>query len=319
MNHLEDATMDKGFITDLPVLTLIEINGADAIEFLHGQFTSDVAGLASGKAALSAWCDPKGRTIATFILARLDDRFWLLMPESLSAAFMRRLQMYVLRADVNIVDLGQQSAMIGIVDASLNKVAALHPGLEINQDQTVIQHEEYTFISCLTGILIVIANPTKTQEPWRAYQAHLPHAGRLEWELANIRKGLPWLGEQTSGLFLPQELNLDALDALAHDKGCYPGQEIIARLRFRGQVKRRLCYVSTDNRTILQPGARLAATGGEKNIGTVVNSALDAKQELLIVLDRSLMEAGQFVGRLIDGELPDWPINVEYEINSGCL
>ena len=219
--------------------TTIKIDGADAADFLHGQFTTDVTGLASGRAGLSAWCDPKGRVIATFILARLNGTFWLLLPEILKDTFLKRLKMYVLRANVNIADASTETGNI--------------PELP----------------------------------------AYIPAMDGCDWQATFIRQGIPWVSPATSGRFLPQELNLDQLDALSYTKGCYPGQEIIARLRYRGEVKRRLCHATTDNNTLLQPASALVPEGEERNIGTVVNSAITGKgQELLVVLERGYIETG---------------------------
>ena len=235
-------------------LTPIKLEGADAAGFLHGQFTTDVTGLASGRAGLSAWCDPKGRVIATFILARLNGTFWLLLPEILKDTFLKRLKMYVLRADVVIVD------------AAAEDIPQL-PDLPVTD-------------------------------------------GDLS-ETALITQGIPLLHPETGGRFLPQELNLDKLDAVSYTKGCYPGQEIIARLRYRGEVKRRLCHARTGNNTLLQPGSALAPEGEERNIGTVINSANTGKdQELLVVLERQFIEAG----RVVAACAPDRPIQVRGDL-----
>jgi len=234
-------------------LAPLRITGADAAGFLHGQFTTDVTGLASGQTGFSAWCDPKGRVLATFILARLEETFWLLLPQTLKETFMTRMKMYVMRADVNIVDAGAAEEII--------------PELP-------------TYVAPMDD---------------------------CDWETTFIRHGIPWITPATSGRFLPQELKLDHLDALSYTKGCYPGQEIIARLRFRGQVKRSLCHAVTDNSTLLAPGAGLAPRGEEKNIGAVVNSAItDKGQELLIVLERPFIESGKVVAR----DIPDCPLHV---------
>ena len=220
-------------------LSPISIQGADAAVFLHGQFTTDVTSLASGSAGLSAWCDPKGRVIATFILAQQDETFLLLVPGDITEIFIKRLKMFVLRADVVIDEPAQEDAA---------KWLPL-PGIE-------------------------------GDDP----------------EAALISQGIPLLHPDTSGRFLPQELNLDKLDAISFTKGCYPGQEIIARLRYRGAVKRRLCHAITDNSALLAPGTGLLPEGEERNIGTVINSVFtDKGQELLIVLELPFIEAGQVV------------------------
>lgn len=235
-------------------LTPIKIEGADAAGFLHGQFTTDVTGLASGQAGLSAWCDPKGRVIATFILARLNGTFWLLLPEILKDTFLKRLKMYVLRANVVIVD------------AAPEDIPQL-PDLPVTD-------------------------------------------GDLS-ETALIRQGIPLLHPETGGRFLPQELNLDKLGTVSYTKGCYPGQEIIARLRYRGEVKRRLCHARTGNNTLLQPGSALVPEGEERNIGTVINSANTGKdQELLVVLERQFIEAG----RVVAACAPDQTIQVRGDL-----
>ncbi len=220
-------------------LTALKLAGADAATFLHGQFTTDVTGLADGQVGLSAWCDPKGRALFTFILARRDEAFLLLLPADMREAFSKRLSMYRLRADV----------LIAAADAE-----AIPP--------------------------IPYLSATDATSP----------AATL------IRQGIPLLHPPTSGRFLPQELNLDDLHALSFSKGCYPGQEIIARLRYRGAVKRRLYRAGTNNNTLLQPGAALLSSGEDKQVGAVINSAItDQGQELLIVLERPYIEAGQII------------------------
>ena len=229
-------------------LTPVKIEGADAAAFLHGQFTTDVTGLAPDRACISAWCDAKGRTTATFFLARQDETFLLLVPDDIKEIFVKRLKMFVLRANVAIADAGEED---------------------------VLQFPQ------------------------------LPETDGDVSETALIRQGIPLLHPGTSGRFLPQELNLDRLDAVSFTKGCYPGQEIIARLRYRGAVKRRLCHAITDNSTLLAPGAGLVLRGEERNIGTVINSVItEDGQELLVVMECLLIDAGCVVAE----NFPELPI-----------
>ena len=152
-------------------------------------------------------------------------------------------------------------------------------------------------------VVIVLAEAEKNSE----LPASLSGLDSDAWETALIRQGIPMLYPATSGRFPPQELNLDHLDAVSFTKGCYPGQEIIARLRYRGEVKRRLCHATTDNKTLLQPGAALVPEGEERNIGTVVNSAItDKAQELLIVLERPFIESERVVAK----DFLHYPVNV---------
>ena len=274
-------------------LAPIRIDGADATGFLHGQFTTDVAGLASGQAGLSAWCDPKGRVIATFVLARLDETFWLLLPKALKEAFIKRLKMFVLRADVHIVDTSSTQPLQYFTGLLMKDAQSLLPGLATISSQSALRHNDYTLITYPADIAIILADRRKTSLLRRAHETYFIDQEVRFLEKAFIRCGIAWLDAETSGRFLPQELNLDELDAVSFTKGCYPGQEIIARLRYRGAVKRRLCHATTDNKTHLEPGSALVAGGAERNIGAVVNSVTSGKsQELLIVLERPFIESG---------------------------
>ena len=286
-------------------LTAIRIDGTDSAAFLHGQFTTDVTDLASGEATISAWCDAKGRVIASFILARLEETFWLLLPVNLKDAFTKRLKMYVLRADVNIVDTSSAPPLQYVTGVLAKDAQSLIPGLAAITPGSALRHGGYTLIICLADIAILLADRRKTSLLRRAYETYFIDQEIRFLEKAFIRHGIAWLDAETSGRFLPQELNLDCLDALSFTKGCYPGQEIIARLRYRGAVKRRLCHATTANRTCLQPGAALLPEGEGRNVGTVINSVItDRIQKSLVVLERPLIEAGSVV---VEG-FPDRPV-----------
>lgn len=273
---------ERLFIPSLPSLALIEASGADAPEFLHGQFTNDVLGLEDGKATLSAWCNPKGRVIATFLLCRSGNRYWLALPQALKAAFLRRLKLYVLRASVNIAVADEGLTLAGMIGAPAGQSRAagvfpvVPPAAGLNDD-----------------LAIVIAAPGTLRE----LQTDL-EGNEQDWDAANVRRGIPWLEEQTRERFLPQELNLEALGALSYDKGCYPGQEIIARLRYRGEVKRLLRRATAAGALALapRPGAALTLPGETKTVGAVISVAPGPEaSELLVVLERAFIKPGQIL------------------------
>lgn len=272
---------ERLFIPSLPSLALIEVSGADAPEFLHGQFTNEVLGLDDGKATLSAWCNPKGRVIATFLLCRSGDRYWLALPQALETLFLRRLKLYVLRASVNIAmaDEGLTLAgMIGAPAAAQGRAAEVFPVVSP--------------AAGLPDLAPVIAGPRGGLRELRTG----PEGNEQAWDAANIRRGVPWLGEQTSERFLPQELNLDALGALSYDKGCYPGQEIIARLRYRGEIKRLLRRATAEGPLAPRPGAALTLPGETKTIGAVISAVSDPEgSELLAVVERPFIKPGQIL------------------------
>ena len=268
--------MKQRFIPSLPSLTLLEVSGADAPEFLHGQFTNDVLGLEDGKATLSAWCNPKGRVIATFLLCRSGDRYWLALPQALQSAFLRRLKMYVLRAPVNIAMADQGLSLGGMIGAPAGRAPGVFPVVSP--------------AARLNDLAIVIAAPETLRELRNG-----PVGNEQAWDAANVSRGVPWLrGEQISERFLPQELNLEALGALSYDKGCYPGQEIIARLRYRGEIKRLLRRATAEGALAPRPGAALTLPGETKTIGAVISAVSGPEgSELLAVLERPFIKPGQ--------------------------
>ena len=288
---------ERLFIPSLPSLALIEASGADAPEFLHGQFTNDVLGLEDGKATLSAWCNPKGRVIATFLLCRSGNRYWLALPQALKAAFLRRLKLYVLRASVNIAVADEGLALAGMIGAPADQSRAagvfpvVPPAAGLNND-----------------LAIVIAAPETLRESQTGLEGN-----EQDWDTANVRRGIPWLEEQTRERFLPQELNLEALGALSYDKGCYPGQEIIARLRYRGEVKRLLRHATAAGALALapRPGTALTLPGETKTIGAVISVAPGPEaSELLVVLERAFIKPGQILA-CADGPSADIRVSEE--------
>ena len=288
-------------------LAPIKVEGTDATGFLHGQFTTDVTGLSSGQAVLSAWCDPKGRVIATFVLARLDDTFWLLLPGTLKEAFMKRLKMYVLRADVNIVDTSGTQPLQHFISLPMKDTGSLLPGLTTISSQSALRHDDYILIKYPADTALILADEKKISLLRRAYETCFPEQKMRFLNKTFIHRGIAWLDAKTSGRFLPQELNLDHLDAVSFTKGCYPGQEIIARLRYRGEVKWRLCYATTEKKIRLEPGALLTPNGEERTIGTVVNSVISSKgQELLVVLKKEYVAFDRIVAK----DVPDWPLSL---------
>ena len=280
------------FVGALPGLAPVRVDGADAAAFLHGQFTSDVVGMAAGEVTLSAWCDAKGRTIADFILARLEQEFWLLLPATMQEAFVQRLRLYVLRATVNIERAPGGLACCAFIDADWQTLANSLPGADLAPGPRAARHNGYITITYPQSVTIALADAGQLRTLRQRCRTQFHDCDEQAWEAAMISAGVPWLHPQTSGKFLPQELNLDRLGALSYDKGCYPGQEIITRLRYRGQVRRRLSHVTTNNEASLEPGAKLPPDAHGPKAGIALNSAVtDHGQQALVMLERPRNQA----------------------------
>jgi tRNA-modifying protein YgfZ len=241
---LERAQIFHGnIIADLSHYGLIEITGKDAGTFLAAQFTSDVRQVSESTSQLSAWCTAKGRVLAVFRIFRRAGAYYLLLPGELLQPILRRLRMYIVRSDVRLADASSTLVRIGLSGPAL-------PG----------------------SLTIVIGEPDAAKKLWRDRQENATPTGAGPWTLLEILAGIPSVHPKTTEAFLPQMLNLEALGGLCFSKGCYPGQEIIARLQYRGQLKRRMYLGLADTARIPEPGDEVVSGDSEEtqNVGTVV-------------------------------------------------
>lgn len=233
-------------------LTVIQIAGADAADFLHGQFSGDVRALCAGQTLLTAWCTPKGRVL--FLPRLLRDaagEFHALLPSVQAVAFIKRLRMFVLRAKVQIEDRSASHGVIVIDGAVTIDETDLVLGVDGERRWLMARHQ-------------VIANVTQTLA--------LPALDDNGARLSDIRRGEPVLEPTLADQFLPQELNLDVLAGVSFNKGCYPGQEIVARVKFRGAVKRRAQRYNVASSTAPAAGSRIVGADDVAH-GTVLASA----------------------------------------------
>ena len=243
-------------------LAVLAVTGADAVSFLHGQFSADINALKDGEAVLTAWCSPQGRVLFLPWVIRTGDTFHLLIPHDMCAAIHKRLRMFVLRAAVAIED-----------------VSAAHAVIEIHGG-TALEIPGSVSAATTTARRFVLTCAETRDATWNALD--LPAADEAELARRDIADAVPRLTPATSDRFLPQELGLDEHGGLSFDKGCYPGQEIIARVRYRGRLKRRPVVLKGNTSTPLEPGTRLMHDA--EHHGTVLMSALDENASTLDVL-----------------------------------
>jgi folate-binding protein YgfZ len=267
------AARDAAVVCELPQLASLRVAGADAESFLQGQLTSDVAALAPGSAQHSAWCSPKGRVLANVLLRRLDDEtFVLLLPEPLLAPTRKRLAMFVLRSKVVLENVSEATVHIGIGGPSAGKCVA--SALRIVPRLLHFDAVGEASVAGLPGGRFIAA---AVAEHARALAARLSECatpgGFASWQWLAIRAGIPMILPATQDRFIPQMINWDALGGISFQKGCYTGQEIVARTQYLGRLKERLVLAHVDAAPPL-PGARgFSATFGDQPCATVVNAA----------------------------------------------
>ena len=295
------AARDAAVVCDLEPLAVLRVAGADAANFLQGQVTSDVEALAPGSLQLSAWCSPKGRVLANFIVRRVDTaHFELLLPRLLLESIRRRLSMFVLRSKVVIDDASDESVRIGIGGpASLQRIAAAGGPAPAPYRSAAIDGGT---IAALTGSrFIASVAPAQAPALW-ARLTGARAAGFPCWRWLGIRAGVPMILPPTQDQFIPQMLNLDALGGISFGKGCYAGQEIVARTRYLGRLKERLALGHGE--IVPAPGARLYAPAfGDQPCGTVINAsaAPGGGGEFLFVAQMTAIAGGELRLDAIDG------------------
>jgi folate-binding protein YgfZ len=224
---------------------LLSVTGSDARAFLHAQLTNDIEHLVPERWALAGWCSAKGRLLASFIVIPSAQGFLLQLARDLAAPVAKRLSMFVLRAKVKIADETDAWAQFGVWDADLDARDVAWRG-----NVATLRVGERRFLQM---------GPT-------AELNETPNADEVQWTLQEIRAGRPLITSATQDQFVPQMVNFEALGGVDFRKGCYPGQEIVARAQYRGQVKRRMVHTRAPVGVSLQPGQ-------EFNGGTVVDVA----------------------------------------------
>lgn len=273
-HHIElEAAVSGNIIADLSHLGLIEVRGASAFDFLQGQLSNDLSAVSETRAQLSAWCSAQGRVLALMLIFQRGDAYYLQLPREILAATLKRLRLYVLRAQVTLGDVSDTLLQIGVAGAQASEHLKHQFDPLPDAPYAVIQRDNLSLVRLPgeTPRFLLAAPYSAARALWETLSAALTPTGSAPWRLLDIRAGLPALYPGTQDQFIPQMLNLDALGALSFTKGCYPGQEIVARARHLGEVKRRLYPASVQSGTVPQPGAALYGREGAQ-IGQVISA-----------------------------------------------
>jgi tRNA-modifying protein YgfZ len=266
----ETAAVRGGtIVVDLSDNALLSIAGDDAIAFLHGQFTNDVESLPVGAAQWSGWCSAKGRLLATFLLVRREDGFLLLLPAEIAGAFVKRLSMFVLRSKVKIQDVSTQWARLALAGKTAGVIVARHWGFTPDAMRSV-EKDGSTCVAIDAERFVILAPVDAGPSLWEKLALNATPAGRDAWALSLIDAGVPVVVAATQEAFVPQMANFELVGGVSFRKGCYPGQEIVARTQYRGILKRRMArgHIAGDARPM--PGQNVySAAFGEQAAGTL--------------------------------------------------
>jgi folate-binding protein YgfZ len=280
------ASAHELVLADLSHWGLIGLSGEEAQSFLHGQITNAVQGMDPGRAVFAAYCTAKGRMLANFLVLRRADELLLLLPETLREAIQKRLGMFILRAKVTTRDAGGEWRRLGLSGADAGAVLGEVLGLAPDAAMLAVAHGDDAFAVRLGEARFdLFIKPEAAADAWRRLAARARPIGAPFWDGLLVRAGVPTVLPATQDQFVPQMANMDALFGISFNKGCYPGQEVVARSHYLGQVKRRLYLARVD--ADASPGAALfsPALPGQA-CGTVANAApaVEGGHDLLAVV-----------------------------------
>ncbi len=267
-----DITVDDTVICDLSHLGLLQVQGVDAVTFLQGQVTNDVKKLDGNRAHYSGYCNPKGRMLALFFAFSHQDHIHLQMPKALIESISKRLKMYVMRSKVEIQNVSDSIIKIGVSGPNASTLLQSIFSKLPTEDYDLVTLENAT-IAKLPGNsprYEIFTDITQAQFIWDSLSPQAKTADAQYWEWLQIQAGIPEVYLATQEAFVPQMLNLDLLDGISFKKGCYTGQEIVARTHYLGTVKRRTYLAHT--KAQVQPNDDVLNTKNEV-VGKVVRSA----------------------------------------------
>lgn len=293
-------------VVDLSHLALIRASGPDTKSFLNGQLTNDVALLDDVHSQLSAWCSAKGRMLAVFRIFRDESAYLLQLPEALRDDIAKRLRMYVLRAKVTVENADSAGIRIGVAGPQAEAGVRAATGLLPDGDNAVARDGPLTVLR-LPGFrprFEILAPPAAAPEIWNGLKRDAAPAGRDAWTWHDIMAGIPTVLPAISDTFVPQMANLDLLGGISFAKGCYTGQEIVARVHYLGRLKQRMYRAHVETEEVPAPGTPIyGAERADQSTGTIVIGcpAPSTGCDVLAVIHTSADAGGLRLGR------PDGP------------
>ncbi|MBC7502202.1 MAG: folate-binding protein YgfZ [Herminiimonas sp.] len=286
---MADTVPITNFVTPLADLGLIAATGDDAATFLHNQLTNDVEHLGLAEARLAGYCSPKGRLLATMMMWKTPDAIMLQLSGDIQQGVQKRLQMFVLRAKAKLADVSDQHAVLGLAGpAAAILLSKWFPSMPATP-YAVTESPAGTLIRCVDSAsgprYQWITSHAMAAEAWDELAGVLTVSSARAWRVAEISAGLPQVAQSTQDQFVPQMINFEVIGGVNFKKGCYPGQEIVARSQYLGKLKRRM-YIATVDSIDARPGMDVFASGDpQQPCGMLVNAEVVSPNQALCLVE----------------------------------
>ena len=298
LNSSSLQAMEVGYLSALTDLSLIEVTGENAAEFLHNQLSNDVQHLESDQARLAAYCTPKGRMLASLLFWKTGSSIYLQISSTLQATIQKRLQMFVMRAKVKLNNVSDDYVAIGLGGENAGKTLQLwFPQLPESLNAK-IDNEFGSLIRAADAFGHAryewIIKRAALENIWSELKGKLTQVSNSTWRRAEILAAIPHITDKTQELFVPQMVNFELIGGVNFKKGCYPGQEIVARSQYLGKLKRRM-FIAEIISSDVQAGMEVfSSTDASQPCGSIVNAEIQDENSYICLVEMKVadQEAG---------------------------
>ena len=301
-------------LIDLSPMGAISVSGPDSQKFLQGQLTCDLVNLPDEHLTLGSHCNPKGRMISAFYTLKVDQtEFVLLLPRDLVATALAALKKYAVFFKTELADISDEQRWLGLCGRDAASASSQVLNLSSDSDADLVAGQLRPFdhnghralAAALTERVVVVCVPSEqAADFWQKLNGSpAVAAGYSQWQRQLIEAGLPILHQSTSEAFIPQMLNLHLLGGVSFKKGCYTGQEVVARMQYLGAAKRRMYRARIDSGEVPVHGAEIFTPAGGSSVGNIVYASSAGDEiDLLAVLTKSKVADGESL-QLADGRV----------------
>ena len=271
--HAELAAAKNGtIVADLSQLGLTAFTGEETVAFLQGQLTNDVRQLQTDTAQWNGYCSPKGRLLGNFLMWRQGDDYVLQMSGDIRESVQKKLAMFIMRSKTKARDASDENVRLVIAGAQAAEAVKTEFGALPDAPMKSIPAEFGTVIRVSEDKFVLSISPTSAERVWRGLTQSATPVGAPVWDGLRLNAGIPMITAATQDQFVPQMVNLEVIGGVSFQKGCYTGQEIVARSQYLGKLKRRMFLAHVDSEAA--PGDSLYSADMEgQATGMVVNTA----------------------------------------------
>lgn len=277
---------------------LLEVTGEDAVSFLQNQLTNDITKIDETVHQLTAWCNPKGRVIVNFRAFMRDGKIFLILSKDLVETVITKLSRYIMMSKVTITDATDTLVHFGY--------AGEHAERDLRQILDKVPTGERETLN--TGNLTILRLPGNTprfevygdikeaSDLWSKCNVRAAPVSSQAWDFMNIRAGRPVVTLASSEAWIPQMLNFTYIDGVDFKKGCYPGQEVVARLNYLGKTKRRMYLMEIQTDKVPETNASIVNAEGTE-VGQILNAVINPDDivECLAIMKIAATEAEMFL------------------------